>query len=320
MPAFVEAAHVAAERKKFGDALAQVNAALDYDPDHAPARLLKGQLLVARKDFTAARQELERYLKARPADAQAAKLARLCATATVDDPAIAVDLADILIMQHMAALAEGLIRSPDKLRDVHRQRIEKTWPGLGERLTMDADGRLSLSLADCQQVLDLTPLKGMPLRTLQIHRSEIRDLSPLMGMPLTWLDLNGCRRISDLTPLKGMKLTYLSLQSCGDLQGFAVLKGMPLTSLYLHARRLGNRDLRLLAPCAADRTDSRFIGGTQRLDANQGEENNSLGTQLVPSNNGSHAAPGHAVDLAELERLRPDPGPDAAPRHAADVS
>jgi hypothetical protein len=42
VPAFVEAAHPAAERKKFGDALAQVNVALDYDPNNARARLLKG--------------------------------------------------------------------------------------------------------------------------------------------------------------------------------------------------------------------------------------------------------------------------------------
>ncbi|HTU18195.1 MAG TPA: protein kinase [Gemmataceae bacterium] len=245
VPAFVEAAHLAAERKKFEDALAQVNAALDYDPEHAPARLLKGQLLIARKDYTAARRELERYLKSQPNDAQTAKLARLCAAAKRDDPAVTAELADILIKQHLATLAEGLLQAPEKMLAIHRQKIEKAWPGLGERLTMDADGRLSLNLSDAPQVLDLAPVNDMPLRALLIHRSQIRDLTPLQGMPLTSLNLNGCPRITDLTPLKGLKLTYLAVQSCGEIDDFSALKGMPLTHLYLHGR-LRDEDLRLL--------------------------------------------------------------------------
>jgi serine/threonine protein kinase/DNA-directed RNA polymerase subunit RPC12/RpoP len=245
VPAFVEAAHLAAERKKFDDALAQVNAALDYDPDHAPARLLKGQLLVARKDLAGARQELERYVKSQPGDAQAAKLARLCATAKGDDPAVRAELADILIKQQVATLAEGLLQAPDKLRDIHRQKIDKAWPGLGERLGMDADGRLSLTLVDCPQVLDLAPLKGMPLRELMLHRSEIRHLAPLAGMPLARLDLYQCRHITDLTPLKRMKLTYLRVQGCGTIADYSVLKGMPLTNLSL-AGRIRDKDVRLL--------------------------------------------------------------------------
>ncbi|MHB1424827.1 MAG: protein kinase domain-containing protein [Gemmataceae bacterium] len=246
VPAFVDAAQVAVERKKFDDALAQVNAALDFDPDHAGARLLKGQLLISRKDFPAARQELLRYLKSRPDDAQAEKLARLCASAKVDDPAAAAELADVLIRQHMPALAVGLLRSPDKLLDVHRLRIEKAWPGLGKRLSMDADGRLSLNLADCPQVLDLAPLKGMPLRQLIMHRSQIRDLSPLQGMPLNWLDLYDCRHVTDLAPLKGMKLTYLRLQGSGEVSDFSALRGMPLTKLFLDASWFRNTDLRFL--------------------------------------------------------------------------
>ena len=79
VPAFVEAAHVSVQRRKFDDALAQVNVALDYDPEHGGARLLKGHLLASRKQFAVARPELERYLKSQPRDSQAARLARLCA-------------------------------------------------------------------------------------------------------------------------------------------------------------------------------------------------------------------------------------------------
>jgi serine/threonine protein kinase len=244
--AFVEAARTAAEGKKFEDALAQVDAALDFDPDYAGAHLLKGQLLIARKDFPAARKELERYLKSEPDDAQTDKLARLCATAKVDDPAAAAELADILIRQHVPALAVGLLKAPEQLRDIHRMKIEKAWPGLGSRLDMDADGRLSLNLVDCPQVLDLAPLKGVPLRKLTIHRSPIRDLSPLKGMPMTWLDLRGCHHVTDLTPLKGMKLTHLLVHNCGNITDFSFLRGMPLTTLDLHPAWLRSQDLRFL--------------------------------------------------------------------------
>jgi len=246
VPAFVEAAHAAAERKKFSDALAQVNVALDYDPEYAPALLLKGQLLIASKDLAAARQELERYLKLKPSDGQTKKLASLCATGKVDDPAVVAELADVLIRQQMAVLAVGLLQAPEKLRDIYLQKIDKAWPGLGARLSMDADGRLTLNLDNCPQVLDLAPLKGMPLRGLILYHSQVRDLTPLQGMPLTRLDLNNCPRITVLTPLKGMKLTFLSLQSWGDSHDFTVLKGMPLTKLVLHSAHLRNTDLGFL--------------------------------------------------------------------------
>lgn len=246
VPAFVEAAHAAAERKKFGDALVQVNVALDYDPDNARARLFKGQLLIARKDLAAARQELERYLKSRPSDAQAARLVRLCATGKPDDPAVAAELADILIRQEMSALAIGLLRAPEKLLAIYQQKIDKAWRGLGQRLSMDADGRMSLNLDNCPQVLDVVPLKGMPLHELMLHHSQVRDLTPLRGMPLTRLSLLDCPRITDLTPIKGMKLTYLALQGWGDLGDLSVLKGMPLTKLILQSAHLRNTDLRFL--------------------------------------------------------------------------
>ncbi len=246
VPAFVEAARSAVQRKKFADAMAQVNIALDYAPDYAPARLLKGQLLIAQRNFAAARQELERHLKAQPGDTETAHLARLCARGKGDDPAVNSELAGILMQQGMPELAVGLLQAPEQLRDVHRAKIEKTWKGLGQRLNMDANGQLSLNLDNCPQVLDLLPLKGMPLRELIIHHSQIRDLSPLQGMPLVKLSLFNCPWISNLTPLKGMKLTSLTVQGCGDFIDYSMLRGMPLTQLVLHSSRFQNADMRFL--------------------------------------------------------------------------
>lgn len=233
VPAFVEAARLAAQQRKFDDALAQVNAALDYEPDYASARLLKGQLAIARKDFTAARPELELYLKLRPGDADAKKLAQLASTARADDPGIAADLAGILLKQNVATLAEGLLEAPEKLVEVHRRKIEAAWPGQGANLGLGSDGRLTLSLSDPTRILDLSPLQGIPIRSLYLANLKIRDLTPLKGMPLTALSLHACSQINDLSPLKGMPLTLLHLVACGPVFDVSPLKGMPLTTLTL---------------------------------------------------------------------------------------
>jgi serine/threonine protein kinase len=187
VPAFVEAARLAAQRRKLDDALAQVNAALDYDPDYAQARLLKGQLAVARKDFTAAKAELDLYLKLQPGDADAKKLAQLAATAKADDPAAGAELASVLLKQNVPTLAEGLLEAPEQLLEVHRRKIDAAWPGQGANLGLEADGKLTLGLTDSAKILDLSPLQGIPIRALHLNSLKIRDLTPLKGMLLTSL-------------------------------------------------------------------------------------------------------------------------------------
>jgi len=60
------------------------------------------------------------------------------------------------------------------------------------------------------QVSDLTPLAGMQLMGLWIWGTQIDDLTPLAGMPLKWLSF-GETQVSDLTPLVGMPLRWLEL-------------------------------------------------------------------------------------------------------------
>lgn len=113
-----------------------------------------------------------------------------------------------------------------------RKQVEAAWPGLGNRLEMDKDGKYSLNLCDCKQVADLTPLKGLPLTTLNLQScGQVQDLAPLKGMPLTSLILKNCGKVQDLTPLKGMPLTTLELEGCGQIQDLSPLRGMPLTEV-----------------------------------------------------------------------------------------
>jgi hypothetical protein len=76
---------------------------------------------------------------------------------------------------------------------------------------------------------DLTPLRGLRLKALDCHSTQVADLGPLRGMPLTIL-LCPETRVSDLSALRRMPLTVLTLQFT-NVTSLAPLKGMPLTFL-----------------------------------------------------------------------------------------
>jgi eukaryotic-like serine/threonine-protein kinase len=119
--------------------------------------------------------------------------------------------------------------------------------------------RLKTLCVSDNPVSDLSPLGGMSLEVLECYRTPVEDLTPLKGMPLTTLDANRTR-IADLSPLKGMKLTRLLLQytSVSDLSplkgmnlkdldvsytrvsDLSPLEGMPLTGLYLTATEVSD--------------------------------------------------------------------------------
>lgn len=234
VPAFVDAARLSVERKNFEAAMAQVDVALGFDEDYADACLLKGQLLIARKDFAAARKQLEKYLKQKPADKDAALLVELCRSTTPNDTAGLTKFTEVFLRQKVAALAESFISSREKMLPIYQQRIDTAWPGLGPKLTMDKDGNLTLNLDNCKQVVQLDPLKGMPIHSLKLRYCvEIRDLSPLKEMPLTVLDLSYCAQVRDLTPLRDMKLDTLSVYACMGVKDLSPLQGMPITNLNL---------------------------------------------------------------------------------------
>jgi serine/threonine protein kinase/Leucine-rich repeat (LRR) protein len=78
-------------------------------------------------------------------------------------------------------------------------------------------------------ITDLSPLRGLPLRSLDVSNSQLFDLSPLEGMPLTELVCFGTR-VTDLSPLKGMRLRVLNFTST-EVHDLDALYGMPLDSL-----------------------------------------------------------------------------------------
>jgi hypothetical protein len=66
----------------------------------------------------------------------------------------------------------------------------------------------SLNLWGCDKVQDLTLLKDMPLKILQIGRTGVTDLSPLRDMPLEAVYLtprNITRGMDVLREMKGVR-------------------------------------------------------------------------------------------------------------------
>ena len=63
MPALVGSARLLANDWQMSEAAAQLEFAQEYDADYAEARLVKGQMLIAQKEFAAGRIELEEYLR-----------------------------------------------------------------------------------------------------------------------------------------------------------------------------------------------------------------------------------------------------------------
>jgi serine/threonine protein kinase len=90
---------------------------------------------------------------------------------------------------------------------------------------------------------DLSPLSGLPLRTLILAKGELFDLSPLRGMPLTEFKCYGTR-VSDLSPLQGMNLRILNCDGL-HVSDLSPLKGMPLETLDLTGTKV--EDLTALA-------------------------------------------------------------------------
>jgi len=240
-PAFVDAARLLTANKQFAPALTQVNTALEFDPDQTEAYLLQGQLLIGLERYPEAVGPLREYVKRAPKNDLARQLADLAGKPEPDKPTYLWALWDVFDKQKALSLAERMthlvenIAGPNKeLLTVYRKRIESTWPGSGNRLTIDKNGNLSLNLAQMPKVRDLSILKGMKLSSLDCNRTEVDDLEPLRGMPLTSLTAWGCK-VRDLTPLKGMKLTYLNVAYNTEVQSLEPLKDMPLTVLDLVA-------------------------------------------------------------------------------------
>jgi hypothetical protein len=79
-------------------------------------------------------------------------------------------------------------------------------------------------------VVDLAPLRNMPLRWLYPQGTPITNLLDVAGMRLKHLDISSTR-VADITPIKGMPLVQLSLSGT-PVRDIGVVEGMPLECVF----------------------------------------------------------------------------------------
>ncbi|MFA7006635.1 MAG: protein kinase, partial [Verrucomicrobiia bacterium] len=89
------------------------------------------------------------------------------------------------------------------------------------------------------QITKLSPLSGLPLKTLVASGNGIKDLTALQTTALTELALDN-NPVSDLRGLEGLRLTTLTL-TYAPVSDLTPLAGMPLSVLYLGGTKI--RDL-----------------------------------------------------------------------------
>ena len=89
----------------------------------------------------------------------------------------------------------------------------------------------SLCLNFSRPFSDLSPVKGMPLYTLQISNTKVCDLSPLVGTPLKILEASNSK-VRDLSPLVGMPLEELYIKGL-EIDDLEVLKKCHIKALWI---------------------------------------------------------------------------------------
>lgn len=96
-------------------------------------------------------------------------------------------------------------------------------------------GQIVSVIIDSKTIIkDITPLRGLPLKRLDIRISFISDLSPLDGMKLNFLRINNNGQHFNVSRLKDMPLESLNIQFSGlSDSDMSLLKGIQPKNLYI---------------------------------------------------------------------------------------
>ena len=97
-------------------------------------------------------------------------------------------------------------------------------PKLEDLSPLKGIGLKSLALSG-EMIKDLSPLKGMALKSLTLSGYQIVDISALQGMPLKTLSMFRTN-VHDLTPLEGVPLEFVRLNVDPVPKGMDVLRRM----------------------------------------------------------------------------------------------
>ncbi len=268
-PAFAEQARALASREQFSEAIDKLEYAAKLRPDEPDYLIKKGDLLQCQFRFKDARAAYRAALALRPDDTAAQANAELCdellASPHKDGKLSREGLSKLYLamQQQVRPAAEQMPIArllgaekeivvaywTDRLKDLPLT-VNPAEP-LGLQLSVREDGLLALhlqytniadlrpltemplgtlSLSNCKQITDFTPLgKLRSLTKLTLNSTKISDLTTLVDLPLADLDLQDTETFN-ISSLRGMKLTRLSLRDT-RVSDLSPLAGMPLAEL-----------------------------------------------------------------------------------------
>ncbi len=256
-PAFAEQARALVAKEQFDEAIEKLDYAVKLRPDVAEFLLAKGDLLQCQFRLAEAAAIYREALGVEPGLVRAEASAKLCdellaAKPNADGKLTRENLAKLHLAMQRQQRPAAEIMPVARLLGEEKKLLVEYWVArlkdlpvsgenpLGKRLTVREDGRLALDLSDTK-VLDLIPLARAPLAALNLSQcQDLTDLSHLRGLDLIELNLSETS-VVDLTPLSEMlTLEKLDVSSSPvtDLTALSALrlkslecKGCPITDL-----------------------------------------------------------------------------------------
>ena len=247
-PAFFAMARGFVAKEQFNEAIEKLEVAIKLRADVPEYILAKADLLESQFRFAEAAQCYRQASRLTPADKRAETNAALCeklAGEAAAHPKLSreshLELFGTMTREQRSAaemmLVGKLLGEENTLQLAYWRERLKELPlppetPLEKRLTITKQGELELDLSKTELV-DLSPLKGMPLGTLDLTRCDkVVDIAPLRGMPLRSLTLDGTEVI-DLSPLQTMKTLRVLRLRMTKIRDLAPLRGLPLEVLDL---------------------------------------------------------------------------------------
>ena len=234
-PVYFQSAQTLVEQKKFDEALARINLAIELQPNASEFHRLKGNIHQSLLQFQKAHQSYAHAIGNSRAD-QSRQINQNIQAKITATPAATISqleaLAHHMKQQGRQAEAEAMASRVARQKETAWQRARATLQQLqlANRLERTEKGYLKVNLSKTP-TRELAPLANLPIVSLNLWQTKVNHLRPLAGMPLKELYL-AFTSVDDLTPLRGAPLQSLTI-AYAPIATLEPLEGMPLHHLYL---------------------------------------------------------------------------------------
>jgi tetratricopeptide (TPR) repeat protein len=250
-PALMTHAKALIEQQNLDKALDTISYAIELAPESAEYRCLRANILQASVKIGEAAKAYKEVLNLDPSNQLAKENQELCRNILAKHKgkrtlpiSVFNELYPAMLSQQRFDEAVAMMRRFHVGMMISEEFYRALLTSRGitfNKLTIDEEGLCTVDLAETS-ITNLTVLKGMPVKSLNIHNNPVSDLSPLKGLPLVSLDAGKCSGVTDLSPLKGMVLTWLDI-GMTQVIDLSSLRDMPLKGL-----NVGNTKVSDLSP------------------------------------------------------------------------